>query len=108
MTILFFLLGLFTSTQVISYALVAESSSPAMTATAVSVVSIITQGGYLIYQNLFSVLLTHQGSMHYIHDVPVYSLEAYQHAALILPLGLLIAVFMLLKLRETHCHRVEY
>ncbi|MDI1352630.1 MAG: MFS transporter, partial [bacterium] len=62
MSFLFFLLGLFTSAQVISYALVAESSSPMMTATAVSVISILTQGGYLIYQNLFSALLTNQGS----------------------------------------------
>jgi hypothetical protein len=43
MKILFFLLGFFIASQVISYALVAESSSIAMTATAVSVVSILTQ-----------------------------------------------------------------
>ncbi len=48
MAILFFLLRFFTSTQVISYALVAESSPPAITAMAVSIISILTQGGFLI------------------------------------------------------------
>lgn len=108
MTVLFFLLGLFTSAQVISYALVAESSSPMMTATAVSVISILTQGGYLIYQNLFSALLTNYGGMHLINGVPIYQLEAYQHAAIILPIGLLIAFVMLLGLKETRCRQIEY
>jgi MFS family permease len=107
MAVLFFLLGFFTSAQVISYALVAESSSPMMTATAVSVISILTQGGYLVYQNLFSSLLTNYGGMHLINGVPVYLLEAYQHAAIILPVGLFIAFLLLFGLKETHCRQVE-
>jgi MFS family permease len=103
MILMFFLLGFFTSAQVISYAYVAESSSPEMTATAVSVISILTQGGYILYQNLFSSLLIHHGGMHMVNNVPVYSLEAYQYAALILPFGLLIAVMSLLGLKETYC-----
>lgn len=107
MAFLFFLLGLFTSAQVISYALVAESSSPAMTATAVSVISILTQGGYIIYQNMFSYLLTHHSGMHLVNGTPVYLLDAYQHAAIILPVGLLIAFLMLLGLKETRCQQIE-
>ena len=108
MAVLFFLLGFFTSAQVISYALVAESSSPMMTATAVSVISILTQGGYLVYQNLFSSLLTNYGGMHLINGVPVYLLEAYQHAAIILPAGLAIAFLLLFGLKETYCKQAEY
>jgi MFS family permease len=104
MAFLFFLLGFFTSAQVISFALVAESSSPCMTATAVSVISILTQGGYIIYQNMFSYLLTDHGGMHMVNGTPYYLLSAYQHAAIILPIGLLIAFIMLLGLKETHCH----
>ncbi|CAM3039562.1 major facilitator family transporter [Legionella steigerwaltii] len=107
MAFLFFLLGLFTSAQVISYALVAESSSPAMTATAVSVISILTQGGYIVYQNLFSYLLTNHGGMHMVNGTPVYLLNAYQYAAIILPVGLLIAFLMLLGLKETHCQHIK-
>lgn len=107
MALLFFLLGLFTSAQVISYALVAESSLPAMTATAVSVISIVTQGGYLVFQNLFSSLLTSYGDVNFVQGVPVYSLSAYQSAAVILPVGLFVAFLMLLGLKETRCRQVE-
>lgn len=106
MAILFFLLGLFTSTQVISYALVAESSSLLMTATAVSVISIMTQGGYIIYQNLFSYVLTNLSDGRMVNGTPVYHLDAYQHAAIILPLGLFIAYLMLLGLKETRCQHI--
>lgn len=107
MALLFFLLGFFTSAQVISYALVAESSPPSLTATAVSVVSILTQGGYIIYQNLFSALLTRYGAMHVVDGVPVYNLDSYQFAAMILPIGLVIAFIMLIGLKETFCHHAS-
>jgi MFS family permease len=107
MKILFFLLGFFTASQIISYALVAESSSPAITATAVSVVSILTQGGYIAYQNLFSILLVQHGDMQMLDGVPVYSLGDYQHAAMILPLGLILAMLALFGLKETHCRQKE-
>lgn len=104
---LFFLLGFFTAAQVISYALVAESSPPRMTASAVSVVSIITQGGYVIYQILFSFLLVQHGEMYLANDVPVYSLADYQYAAIIFPIGLVIALLILIGLKETHCRQIE-
>ncbi len=107
MVCLFFLLGLFTASQVISYALVAESSDVAMTATAVSVVSILTQSGYVLYQNIFSYLLLKQGDMRMIAGVPTYSLHDYQFAAMILPLGLVLAIALLFGLRETYCRRSQ-
>lgn len=107
MKILFFSLGFFTAAQVISYALVAEKTELNLTATAVSVISILTQGGYVIYQNIFSVLLIKHGEMHMEQGVPVYSLNDYQFAAIILPIGLLIALLSLWGLRESHGHHVE-
>lgn len=99
MYILFFALGFFTSAQVISYAYVAESQPASMTATAVSIVSICTQGGYVVFQNLFSHLLL----LHSTHDGR-YQLSDYQTAAVMLPLGLIFAFIMLIKLKETYCH----
>ena len=107
MKVLFFFLGFFTAAQVISYALVAESSSPMMTATAVSVVSILTQGGYVVYQNLFSFMLVKHGEVQMLDGLPVYSLGDYQYAAIILPLGLIFALLVLFGLKETHCRQVE-
>lgn len=104
---LFFLLGFFTATQVISYALVAESSSSAITATAVSIVSIMTQSGYILYQNAFSHLLLQHGGMTMVNQVPVYSLSDYQFASIILPVGLILAILALFGLKETHCRRIQ-
>lgn len=107
MKIMFFLLGFFTAAQVISYALVVESCSAAMTATAVSVISILTQGGYIVYQNIFSFLLVHHGDATMSNGAPVYSLADYQHAAMILPIGLIIAWLALRGLKETHGRHLE-
>ena len=107
MVFLFFALGFCTAAQVISYALVAESSLPMMTAMAVSIVSILTQGGYIVYQNLFSYLLLHHGDMHMVNNVPTYSLMDYQTAAIILPLGLILALLVVFQLKETYAkHKV--
>jgi len=107
MSVMFFLLGFFTASQVISYALVAESSSPNITAMAVSIISILTQGGYILYQNIFSSLLLWHGEMNMLDGLPVYSLGDYQTAALILPLGLIMAFLIVFRLKETYCRQLQ-
>lgn len=99
MGLAFFIFGLVTSAQVISYALVAETNSPQVTAMAISVISILTQGGYVIYQNLFSYLLTHSGELLSSHGHN-YTLVNYQQAAIIFPLGLALAYFLLKRLQD--------
>lgn len=105
MNILFFLLGFFTAAQVISYAQVAENNAPSMTAMAVSTVSILTQSGYIIYQNGFSWLLSQHGGMKIVNGSPVYSLADYQSAAILLPLGLILALWVVWNLKETFCRQ---
>lgn len=107
MYILFFALGFFTAAQVISYAYVAESNPHVMTATAVSVVSMSTQAGYIIFQNLFSHILLWYGKATLVLGAPVYALKDYQYAAVILPLGLVLAIGLLRGLRETYCHHID-
>ncbi|MDP3560395.1 MAG: MFS transporter [Legionellaceae bacterium] len=107
MQICFFLLGFLTAGQVISYAYVAESNSPLFTATAVSAISICTQGGYVIYQNLFSHLLVSYGDAPLVNGVPVYALSAYQYAAGMLPLGIFFAIVLISGLKETYCHAMK-
>ncbi len=104
MCVLFFLLGFFTASQVISYALVAESNPATMTAMALSTVSILTQGGYMVYQNLFSALLAQHGEMQMVAGIPVYSLADYQYAAMIFPIGILLGLVLISRLPETHGH----
>lgn len=101
MQALFFLLGLFTAAQIISYALVAETNPSEITATALSVISVLTQGGYFIYQNLFSWLLMTHNKAAGSSLTTVYSLSDYQFAAFILLVGLACAFFCLRGLKES-------
>lgn len=104
---LFFLLGFFTATQVISYPLVAEKSPLSLTATSVSVVSILTMGGYVFYQNIFSALLKSQWGGAMLNQVPLYTKANYQYALAIIPLGFIIALIALLFIVETYCKRQD-
>ncbi|WP_256435128.1 MFS transporter [Coxiella endosymbiont of Amblyomma nuttalli] len=99
---LFFSIGLTTSTQAISYPMVAESSMPVITATSVSIVNITTIGGQAIFQPLFGRLMDLQ--ILYCHHLPInYGVSDFQRAMLILPIGFLVAFIAAFCLRETHC-----
>lgn len=104
MECLFFALGFFTSAQIISYPLVAENSPLSMTATCVGVVSVLTQGGFLLYQNLFSYLLEKQKMS---PTALGFSPHAYQHALMLIPYGFVIALVCTILLRETRGVRIE-
>ncbi len=97
---LFFLLGFLTSTQILSYPMVAENNSHELTATAVSVVSIMTQGGPILYQNLFGHLLQIHWDGTMVSGIPFYSLSNYQYALWIIPAGFIIALISVLLLKE--------
>lgn len=104
MKLAFFCLGFFTAGQIISYALVAESTMPQLTATAISIISIITQGGYIIYQNMFGYLLARSSQASPLTQTANYSLSDFQTASIIIPVGLLIALSVLFLLKETFNH----
>jgi sugar phosphate permease len=100
--ILFFLLGLAISSQIIGYPLIAESNSLALTGTATGLASIfiLTAG---MTQGLFGWLL----GLHWKHVVlggePVYAASDYRLAMLILPVGFAIGLISALLCKETHC-----
>jgi MFS family permease len=99
---LFFLLGFTTSSQVISFPLVAEKSQPMLIASSISLVSIVLQGGYIVYQNIYGFVLMQDSAVKIIDGAPSYSLSAYQNATLILPISFLIAFIALFGLKEPH------
>jgi MFS family permease len=103
--VLFFLLGFFTSSQVISYPLVAESNPLAITATAVSTVSILTQGGTAVYQPLFGELLQSQWQGQMQHHTIYYTTQAYHYALQIIPIGFVIALLVSFFIKETYGRR---
>lgn len=104
---LFFLLGLITSAQVISYPLVAESNSIALTATSVSVVSFTTIGGGALFIPLFGKLMDSHWDQTIINNVPVYSASDYSYAMLIMPIAFVISFIAACLLRETFCRKLD-
>ncbi|MCC5792412.1 MAG: MFS transporter [Legionellaceae bacterium] len=108
--VLFFLLGLTTSTQVISYPLIAESNPPQYTGAATSIASILIMGGGGVAQMIFSMVLqlsarqnTNAGWLE--NGVHHYHISDYQHAALMFPIAFGLALIAVLLLRETYCQR---
>lgn len=97
---LFFALGFFTSTQVVSYPLIAESNLPDNTGAATGIASVIIMGGAGIGQLLF-------GSMMQYHAVSLgdhYSMADFQFAMWMFPLTAALALIAVLFLRETNCN----
>lgn len=103
---LFFLLGFVTSSQVISYPLVAESNPLTITGTAEGLTStLVMTGGFL--QPLFGVLLQHGWHHHMVHGVPVYSMSNYAHAMWIMPIAFVGSFILSLFIKETGCRHYQ-
>lgn len=97
---LFFLIGLFSSSQVISYPLIAESNFAQHTGSATAIASIIIMGGGGIGQILFGTLMQarHQGIL-----PSSYSISDFQHAMMIFPIAAVISILAVVCMYETEC-----
>lgn len=103
---LFFLLGLITSAQVISYPTIAESNPAAITAMSVSVVSFSAIGGGAVFIPFFGKLMDSGWSHTMVNSVPVYAASDYSRAMLIMPIAFVVAFIAACLLRETYCRKV--
>ena len=104
--VLFFLLGFFSSAQIIGYPVVSESNSPIVTASSVSVVSVVTQGGGVFYQPYFGYLLQKNWNGLYAGGIQVFSVSNYNEALFMILCGFVVAFVAALFLRETYCKQV--
>lgn len=98
---LFFALGFFTSTQVISYPLIAESNSAENTGTATGIASVLIMGGGGVGQILFGWLMQHHAGI----GSQTYKIADFQYAMWIFPLTAIAALIAVLLTRETYCKR---
>ncbi|MGE3919790.1 MAG: MFS transporter [Gammaproteobacteria bacterium] len=104
--VLFFSLGFFSSTQIISYPTVAEKNSPIMTASAVSVVSFSVISGYPVSQLLFTWLLDSHWNKLIINNSPIYSPADFHYALFLLSTAFLLALITAMLCKETKCKRI--
>lgn len=102
--VLFFTLGLVTSTQVISYPLIAESNAEQNTGSATAVASVIIMGGAGVAQVLFGWLMQHHASLQQRSTtVSAYDTTDFQYAMWMFPLAAFLALLAIGLTRETNC-----
>jgi len=101
LSIIFFSLGFFTSAQVISYPLIAESNALNSTGAATSIASVIIMGGGGVGQVVYGLLMQHHAGSGVVN----YNLADFQFAMWMFPITVLVAIAALYWTRETHCKR---
>ena len=101
--VLFFALGLFTSTQVIAYPLIAESNSAKSTGVATGMASVIIMGGGGIGQVLFGLLMREHAGAASLH----YTVSDFQFAMWMFPIAAVVALIAIVLTRETYCDRLS-
>lgn len=97
------MLGLFTSTQVISYPLIAESNTSENTGAATGIASVLIMGGGGIGQVLFGFLIQHHAGS----GTQNYSTADFQFAMWMFPLAIILAFIASMLIRETYCNRIN-
>lgn len=95
---IFFILGFFTSAQVLSYPLLAESNSSQFAGRACSFASMIIMGGGMVAQMVFGALLSGQTK-----PGEVASPEAFHYAMWMFPLCIIASLIVLSRMKETYC-----
>jgi MFS family permease len=101
LAVIFFALGLFTSTQVISYPLIAESNPAIYTGSATGLGSVIIMGSAGLAQVLFGWLM-----MYHSHTTSI-QISDLRFAFWIFPVATAISFVAGLALRETHCKSLK-
>ena len=101
--LLFFLIGFVTSSQVLTYPTIAELNSPALTSSAISVISFTIMVSGVIFQPLFGWVMELHWDHTIINGVPVYSPADMLNAMMIMPIGFVIGFFISLMMKETRC-----
>ncbi len=101
--VLFLSLGIFTSTQIISYPLIAESNPKHLTGTSTSLASILIMGGGAVFQPLFGWLIDLHWDQALIQGVPLYSPRNYLYGMAVMPIAFIVSLIAACCLRETYC-----
>lgn len=99
LSLLFFLLGLFTSSQVIGYAVISESNPKEISGRSMGLAAFIIMGIPAILQPVTGKLLDWKWDGTIINAVPYYSQSNYIIAFSIFPIAFILSLFTLYKLR---------
>lgn len=98
----FYVFGLFSSVQVIVFALGRELSSPRFSGTVISLTNMFVMSGGAVTLSLVGKLLDSYWSGEVAQGLHIYSVGNFQYALSVLPIGLLLSVVLTFFLPETH------
>jgi MFS family permease len=98
---LFFLLGLFSSTQVLSYPLIAEMSPKHLTGTSMSVAAVVIMGLAGVAQFLSGKLMDLRWDGLMVEGSPFYQPSDFTRCFIMFPLGFVIAIFATFFIKES-------
>jgi MFS family permease len=103
----FFMVGLVTSTQVLTYPLVTESNPKLVTGTALSIASLLIMSGGAIFQPLFGHFLSSHWDHQVIKGISVYSKADYLAGFYIMPAAFVVSLVLCYFIKETYCMSYE-
>ncbi|MFY7697903.1 MAG: MFS transporter [Legionella sp.] len=103
MYIILFILGLGAGGQTVSFAVVKDNNPAHLVGTASGFNNLSVLLGGAIFQPLVGIILHHSGHAYLVDQIPVYELDGYKFALLVMPvcylISLIIAIFFL---KESH------
>lgn len=101
--VLFFLIGFVTSSQVLTYPLIAELNPIYLTSTSVSIDSLCIMASGFIIPPFFGYLMERSSVHDMVNNVTVYSAHDFNVAMLIMPAAFIVALMITFFMRETFC-----
>jgi len=104
--VLFFLLGLFSGAQTISYALITEINITPVIAKAISIALFLGMTSGFIFQPLFGWLIDLNWNHTIVHNLNIYSPENFKIAMLMFPISFIVSLLLAFLLKETYCKRI--
>lgn len=103
---LFFTIGFLTSSQIISYALIAESNPRHLTGSAEGIAAtLIMAGGFMT--TVFAWLMNSHWDHRVLNHVPIYAASDFRWGMLIMPIGFVLALAAAWLTKETRCRSLE-
>jgi MFS family permease len=101
LTFLFFSLGLFTSSQVIGYPMITENNPKELGGISMGIAALVIMGMAALLQPLSGKLLDYFWDGTMLEGAPLYSMSNFQIAFMIFPIGFVLALFALSKIKES-------
>jgi MFS family permease len=105
--VLFFLLGFFPGSQVITYPLIIEITPKRLTASAESLAATLIMSAGAIFQPLYGYIMQQHWNGKMVHGIKLYPAAAYNHAMWILPITFIVSILLACCLKETHCKSLQ-